>query len=98
MTDLEKNDILEQLARRGVNRPCPRCTNKAFSLLEIIFSLPAPNDPVDPRDWIRRPGGMPQTWTNTPYGVPYVVTVCTNCGFMSEHSLGVVQGPPDVRR
>jgi ribosomal protein S27AE len=84
----EQKAILARLLVTRANRHCPRCDNPTFSLLDYLFNLSVP----------RREIGLPPTAAEN---IPYVITVCTNCGFMSQHSLGalgirVYPPPPGV--
>lgn len=68
--------ILKALATRAANRPCPRCGNESFALLDGLFhhTLQFSLSEVTL-------GGST---------VPTAVLACTNCGWLAEHALGVL--------
>jgi predicted RNA-binding Zn-ribbon protein involved in translation (DUF1610 family) len=72
----EKQKIIDKLSEKGANHPCPRCTSKNFTILDGYFA-----QPIQP------------SLTNLMFGgpsVPSVVIVCNNCGYMSQHALGML--------
>lgn len=78
MTSDQANEIIQALKQRGATRPCPRCGNAHFTLLEGFFNQPLSGDPA-----------MPSGLSSGPT-VPSVVTACGRCGFLSQHALGVL--------
>ena len=76
MKQTEKDEIIDQLIRKGADRPCPRCENKSVTLIDGYF-----NQTV--QDGISHSviGGT---------SIPTVVTACTNCGFLSQYALGAL--------
>lgn len=81
MTAGEAQEILHALQVKGVNKPCPRCGNTQFTLLEGFFNQPLAAD-------LSAASGV-MAFSHGPT-VPSVVTACTNCGFLSQHALGVL--------
>ena len=80
MSPEQAANIIRVLQQRNATRPCPRCGNQHFTLLEGFFNQPVSGDYFS--------GGFfayPQGPT-----VPSVVTACSNCGFLSQHALGVL--------
>ncbi len=73
----EKSKIIETLTNRGVNRPCPRCNKKDFSLLDGYFNHPLLTEAMLP----------------TGSSAPSLITLCVNCGYMSHHALGILVNP-----
>ena len=71
------NKINAILTERKAVLPCPRCGNTYFSLLHGFVSLPVQNPTAE-----NAVNGGP--------AIPCVVTVCNNCGFLSNHALGVL--------
>jgi hypothetical protein len=71
----QKEEISRALEGVGATLPCGRCGNKQFSLLDGFFSHPVQSGP------------------NLVLGgttVPVVVTVCTRCGFISQHAAALL--------
>jgi len=76
LTQEQKQKILQALNGKNVNGPCPRCGNNNFILAEGYFNH-----------------FMQVDLTNVSLGgpsIPTIATVCSNCGFISEHALGVL--------
>lgn len=69
-------EILAALERVGAKAPCPRCGNGQFTLLEGYFNQTVQNELA----------GMVLGGPS----VPSVVVVCTRCGYLSQHALGVL--------
>ena len=76
-TDEQKNRIAAKLTEKGVRRACPMCGNPSFVLVDGYFSHPIQTDP----DAGYSLGGP---------SIPTVVIACQNCGFISEHALGIL--------
>lgn len=72
----QKNRIIKVLTEKGADLPCPRCGNPNFTLLSGYFA-----QPIQPELGSIMLGGP---------NIPSVVTVCTQCGFISQHALGVL--------
>jgi ribosomal protein S27AE len=71
----EQNKIKEALFKKGI-KACPMCSNKSFTLVEGYFN-----------------NTIQTNFTNVLIGgtsIPSAVLVCSNCGFMSQHALGVL--------
>jgi ribosomal protein S27AE len=68
--------IIQALEARGVRRECPRCGNLQFTIADGYFSHPVQKDLNS-----FNIGGP---------SIPSIVLVCTRCGFMSQHALGVI--------
>jgi ribosomal protein S27AE len=81
MTPEQARQVVEALNARHVNHPCPRCGNAHFTLLEGYFNQPFSGEAP------YASGAMAFSRGPT---VPSVVTACTNCGFLSQHALGVL--------
>lgn len=72
----EKQRIIKALEEHGASLPCPRCGNQQFTLLDGYF-----NQTIQTELKGMVIGGP---------SVPSVVVVCTRCGYMSQHALGVL--------
>lgn len=73
----EKIDkILKELKKRGVSKTCPMCGNKHFSIAPAYFV------------------NLLQTSVgNLSLGgksIPSIPIICTNCGFISQHAIGIL--------
>jgi ribosomal protein S27AE len=77
ITKKKKEQIIGELERRGANRPCPRCGNSSFTLLDGYFNQPITSD-------LSGAVIIPGT------SVPSVITACTQCGFLAQHALGAL--------
>jgi transcription elongation factor Elf1 len=77
MDQAQKDNIIRILQERGANLNCPRCGHSNFSLIDGYF-----NQPI-----------QPQLNNNLIIGgpaVPSVAVVCTHCGFLTQHAIGVL--------
>ena len=72
----EANNIMAVLKKRGVILPCPRCGNTNVQLIDGYF-----NQPVSSAIGKIELGGPI---------VPSIITACVNCGFLSQHALGII--------
>lgn len=72
----QRQKILEALEKAGVKLPCPRCTNQDFALLDGYL-----NNLVQAEVGGFVIGGP---------SVPSVVVVCSRCGYLAQHALGVL--------
>lgn len=72
----KKAEITEILTERGAVKPCPRCDNEQFALADGYFNQ------VIQKDLEGMSLGGPS--------IPSVAVVCTNCGYISQHALGVL--------
>jgi ribosomal protein S27AE len=73
-----KQQIIAELEKRGATAPCPRCGNSNFILMDGFL-----NNPLQTELTGSLILGGPT--------VPSIVTVCSKCGFMSQHALGALQ-------
>lgn len=76
-----KQQLVDELTRRGAVKPCPRCGARAFTLLEGFGSLN-----LQPNVVAAGAFGGPS--------VPMVIVLCTNCGFVSPHAVGILVPAP----
>jgi ribosomal protein S27AE len=77
MDEEQRKQIAKALVDRGVNRPCPRCGNTSFSIVDGYFN-PSLQRELSGALIIGGPT------------VPTVITACNRCGFLSQHALGVL--------
>lgn len=71
----KQRKIAEALIKCGVNLPCPRCGNTDFVIVDNYVIHPLTSD-------LRRPIGK---------NIPTAITICEQCGYVSEHALGALQ-------
>jgi hypothetical protein len=71
-----KDKIVKALTEKGVRLPCPRCGNQRFTLVDGYFSEPIQGEL----------GGIVLGGPT----IPSIVTICTQCGFISQHALGAL--------
>lgn len=76
LTKEEKKKIIDALSKKGVKVICPMCGNKHFILADGYFSNTLQQDIKNVSL-----GGS---------GIPTIPVVCSNCGFISQHALGVL--------
>ena len=74
-TEAERQRIINALTERGATRPCSRCGNPRFALLDGYFSELL-------GDGLNFNFGGPV--------VPSVVLACEKCGYIVQHALGVL--------
>ena len=77
----QKKRITEELKRKGALRPCARCGNGDFGILDYIFA----NNP-------QQIAGAYQFASPNPLGgsYPTIALFCTNCGAVYYHVLGML--------
>ncbi len=76
MDEQQRQEIARRLRTRGVNLPCPRCGETDFAVLDGFL-----NESLQEDFTVFEIHG--QT-------LPTAVTVCSNCGFLAEHVLGIL--------
>lgn len=79
----ELDRIIKVLEEKGALKPCPRCGNDEFTLLDAFLKQ-------NLQDKLKGPlvlGGPT---------VPCAVVICQNCGFLSFHALGYLELLEDV--
>lgn len=77
MSAESKKEIVRILSDRGAKNPCPRCDKTSFTLLDGYF-----NQNIQPEITGDLIIGGP--------AIPSIVIICNNCGYMSQHALGVL--------
>jgi predicted nucleic-acid-binding Zn-ribbon protein len=76
LEEQDKQKIIKALQDRGATRPCPRCGNSNFTLIDGYF-----NQTIQTELKGMVIGGP---------SVPSVVVACNRCGYLSQHALGVL--------
>ncbi len=71
-----RGKVAAALTAKGATRPCPRCGNPHFAVLDGFFM-----QPLQPK--------LPDLQLGGP-SVPSIVVVCTKCGYMAGHALGAL--------
>lgn len=74
---IERTKIAEILNQRGANKPCHRCGNVKFSLLEDFANIMVQKD-ISGSLIIGGPT------------VPAAIVVCDNCGATTFHAIGAL--------
>jgi len=75
LSDTEKQRIIDALVKHGATKPCPRCDNQKFTLLDGYFN---------PSITAETGAGLGKEV------VPAIITVCSRCGYISTHALGAL--------
>ena len=76
LTPEQKKKIIDALQAKGVKAICPMCGNINFILADGYFNHPMQVDF--------------QNFTLGGPSIPTIATVCSNCGFISQHALGIL--------
>lgn len=76
MNQAEKDKIVSTLQEKFAKNPCPRCGNPEFALVDGYANQPIQDEIVG-----IVLGGKT---------IPTIIAVCTRCGFLSQHALGVL--------
>lgn len=76
LSEKEKNNIVDVLNKKGVSKPCPMCGNQHFVVADGYFVNTIQNS-------LR---GITLGGPN----IPTISIICSNCGFVSQHALGVL--------
>ena len=76
LSEQDKKKIIKAMQDRGATKPCPRCGNGNFTLLDGYF-----NQTIQMELTGMVIGGP---------SVPSAVIACSRCGYLSQHALGVL--------
>ncbi len=76
LNESQKQKVIDALTTVGAVKPCPRCDNPTFATADTAFARPLQTS-------------LPQILIAGSYVVT-VAVFCTNCGFLSEHAIGVL--------
>ena len=77
LTEEQKREIIKRLEERGAKLACPRCGNKAFTVLDGYFVQSIHT----------------QLGAGVVLGgptVPSAVIACKKCGYLVQHALGIL--------
>jgi len=80
MSELSKEEmdkIIKELEKRGAVKPCPRCGNNDFMIIDGYFSQTLQTD-------------LSKGLAIGGPSIPSAIIVCTKCGYMSQHALGIL--------
>ena len=77
MTDKEKEIIERKISEILPNPECPMCHNRHFTILDRYVVSPVQDDYKVTTGLIQKT-------------IPALTIVCTKCGFISQHSLGIL--------
>lgn len=72
----KKEEIIAKLKERGANRACPMCGNSHFVLADAYFA--------------NMLQGKLGTVNISGEHIPTIPIICSNCGFVSQHAIGVL--------
>jgi len=75
--EAEKKRIVDKLTERGVKTHCPMCGHNHFIIADGYF-----NNPMQ--------SGFQGGLVIGGPSIPTIAIVCGNCGFTSQHALGVL--------
>jgi hypothetical protein len=82
----KRSEIIAALERANANEPCPRCRHNEFTLIDGYVNV------------LTHPHFSGALVLGGPT-IPTVVTVCTRCGFISQHAVGALSlSPQEVRQ
>lgn len=70
-------ELIKKITDKGATLPCPRCGQASFSVIEG-YGYHTLQD-------------VPQGFVIGGKGIPSVITVCNNCGFLAFHALGALE-------
>jgi len=76
---LDKSEIIRILNERDVNKPCTRCGNNQFTLLDGYVKLSV-YDEIEDMNNVKIGGPS----------VPAIMTACSKCGAITFHALGAL--------
>jgi hypothetical protein len=74
---LERDTVIRLLLERAATRPCHRCGQDKFSVIDKYSSLSLQDEITGPL----RLGGL---------SVPVVLVACDNCGAITAHAVGAL--------
>lgn len=76
ITQEEKEEVIKKLAEKGVKGVCPMCGNNNFVVADAYFS-----NTLQPQLGTTSLGGP---------SIPTIPIICSKCGFVSQHALGML--------
>jgi hypothetical protein len=76
LTESDKQEIIDRIRQRAPSIRCPMCQQNSFSLVDGYF-----------RSTLQK---TINSLTLDGPGVPSAAIICSTCGFISQHALGVL--------
>jgi ribosomal protein S27AE len=76
LSENQKKKIIKALEARRATEPCPRCGASNFTLADGYTTHPLQTE-------------LGSLTIGGP-SIPAALAICTNCGFLSQHALGVL--------
>ncbi len=80
----EKKEIIKRFSEKGVKIICPMCNHNQFVIADGYF-----NNSLQLKLGVFSLGGP---------SIPSIPIVCSNCGFISQHALGVLNLLPEEEK
>jgi len=77
LSEEDKNKIIAKLTEKGVFANCPMCGNRNFVIADGYFNHPIQST-IE--------GGIVLAGPS----IPTIAIICSKCGFISQHALGVL--------
>ena len=71
-----KEELIAELKKRGVPRACPMCSRNKWTMADGYFNTTLQTNLTGVSI-----GGL---------GIPSIGIICSNCGFISHHALGIL--------
>jgi hypothetical protein len=82
LSEEQKQEIIDRLTERGVPKQCPMCATNKWVLGDGYVTQPLQ--------------GNLKGYNIGGAAIPAIPVICTNCGFISMHALGVLKLMPNV--
>src|ERR1019366_5929354 len=76
LSEEQRQRIVKKLSDVKANNPCPRCNNSTFTLVDGFFSNVIQSNL--------------STMQLSGQNIPVAAVICTNCGYVAMHALGVL--------
>lgn len=84
LTKEKKEEIVKKLSEKGVtNVLCPMCKNNHFVVAEGYFNTTLQNSL--------------ESFSLGGRSIPTIPIICSKCGFVSQHALGVLGLLPEIK-
>lgn len=79
LSEQQRQGIAAQLQQKGAVQPCPRCRYSEFAIIDTTARIQM-SGPVQTM-------ANPNVFTTA---IETVIVVCTNCGFISQHLVDIL--------
>lgn len=73
----KREEIIKKLSEKGTKGICPMCGNNHFVVADGYFNNPLQNNLI--------------TFHLSGPSIPTISIICSRCGFVSQHALGVLE-------